>query len=39
MGINRVPIFYVIPKDLSFLELWKWLKPLQDVEKQRENDK
>jgi hypothetical protein len=28
-----------IPKDLSFLELWKWLKPLQDVEKQIKNDK
>lgn len=24
-----------IPKDLSFLELWEWLKPLQDVEKQK----
>ena len=33
--INNNPI----PKDLSFLELWKWLKPLQDVEKQRENNK
>lgn len=33
--INNNPI----PKDLSFSELWKWLEPLQDVEKQRENDK
>jgi NAD-dependent SIR2 family protein deacetylase len=33
--INNNPI----PKDLSFLELWKWLKPLQDVEKQSENNK
>jgi len=33
--INNNPI----PKDLSFLELWKWLKPLQDVEIQRENNK
>jgi hypothetical protein len=33
--INNNPI----PKDLSFSVLWKWLEPLQDVEKQRENDK